>query len=194
MTEVSPTLLLKKHQHSSPAPFCPWPPCLAAGVFFIFFKDFIYLFLERGERRERNTDVRLLLTRPLLGTWPTTQACALTGNRTSNPLVRSPVLAPLSHTSQGSLLDFEAQDYRPPAITPTPTSERPCRQMSFQKLRPPPDPSGASGRPSPRCTPSRAPRTGGLNNTRLLPTVLRAGSSSCWQIWGPVSTHFPVPE
>ena len=41
--------------------------------------------------------------RPLLGTWPTTQACALTGNQTSDYLVHRPVLNPLSHTSQGSL-------------------------------------------------------------------------------------------
>ena len=50
----------------------------------IFFKDFIYLFLERGERketeRERNISMWLLLMCPLLGTWPTTQASALTGN------------------------------------------------------------------------------------------------------------------
>ena len=38
---------------------------------------------------------------PLLGTWPAIQACALTGNRTGDPLVRRPVLNPLSHTSQG---------------------------------------------------------------------------------------------
>ena len=37
----------------------------------------------------------------LLGTWPTTQAFALTGNQICNPLVRRPVLSPLSHTSQG---------------------------------------------------------------------------------------------
>ena len=52
------------------------------------FKDFIYLPLERGERkekeRERNTNVWLSLMRPLLGTWPTTQACALTGNGTGS--------------------------------------------------------------------------------------------------------------
>ena len=40
-------------------------------VFRGFFKDFIYLFLERGERREeereRNINVWLPLTRPLLG-------------------------------------------------------------------------------------------------------------------------------
>ena len=42
------------------------------------------------EERERNINVRLPLTWPPLGTWPATQACALTGNRTGNPLVHSP--------------------------------------------------------------------------------------------------------
>ena len=73
-----------------------------------FLKDCIYLFSERGEGREkekeRNINVWLLLTCPLLGTWPTTQACALTGNGTSDPLVHGPVLNPLSHTRQG--IDF----------------------------------------------------------------------------------------
>ena len=49
-----------------------------------------YLFFrEKGREgeRERTISVWLPLTRPLLGTWPTTQACALTGNRTSDPLV-----------------------------------------------------------------------------------------------------------
>ena len=53
-------------------------------LFFIFF---IYLFLEREGREkgrekegERNINVWLSLTRPLLGTWPATQACTLTGN------------------------------------------------------------------------------------------------------------------
>ena len=44
----------------------------------------MYLFLERREgrekERERNIHVWLPHMRPLLGTWPTTQACALTGN------------------------------------------------------------------------------------------------------------------
>ena len=35
------------------------------------------------------------------GLGPTTQACALTGNQTGNPLVRRLALNPLSHTSQG---------------------------------------------------------------------------------------------
>ena len=53
---------------------------------YYFFKkiDFICLFLERGEgrekERERNINVWLPLAHPLLGTWSTTQACALTGN------------------------------------------------------------------------------------------------------------------
>ena len=40
----------------------------------------------------------------LLGTWSTTQACALTGNQTSDPVVHRPALSPLTHTSQGSIL------------------------------------------------------------------------------------------
>ena len=55
----------------------------------------------RGERREKNINVRLPLVHPLLGTWPATQARALTGNRTGTPLVRRPALNPLSHTSEG---------------------------------------------------------------------------------------------
>ena len=43
----------------------------------------------------------LLLERPLLEFWSATQACVLTGNRTSNPLVRRLALSSLSHTSQG---------------------------------------------------------------------------------------------
>ena len=82
--------------------------------FFFFFKDFIYLFLERGEgrekKRERNSNVWLPLMCPLLGTWPTTQARALTGNRTGNPLVLRPALNPLSHPSHGSdKIDFRAK-------------------------------------------------------------------------------------
>ena len=50
---------------------------------------FIYLFLERGREgeRERNINVWLCLVSPPLGTWHATQTYALTGNRTSDPLV-----------------------------------------------------------------------------------------------------------
>ena len=40
---------------------------------------FIYLFLERGEGKEKDI-VWLPLAHPPLGIWPTTQAYALTGN------------------------------------------------------------------------------------------------------------------
>ena len=48
------------------------------------------------------------LTCPHLGTWPTTQVCALTGNRTSDPLVCKLALSPLSHTNQGFLETFSS--------------------------------------------------------------------------------------
>ena len=53
-----------------------------------------------------------------LGTWPTTQACALTGNRTSEPLVRRPALSPLSHTSQGLTLLFKVSSDNHFALIP----------------------------------------------------------------------------
>ena len=85
--------------------------CSLASPFTFFKKKyFIYLFLERGERREkereRNISVWLPFTWPPLGTHPTTQTCALTGNRTSNPLVLRLSFNPLSHTSQGPSLSF----------------------------------------------------------------------------------------
>ena len=44
----------------------------------------------KGRReRERNVNVWLALKWTQLGTWPTTQACALNGNRTGNLLVHS---------------------------------------------------------------------------------------------------------
>ena len=74
----------------------------------VFLKDFIYLFLDRGEgrekKRERNINMWLPLMHPPLGTQPTSQACALTGNQTSDPLVHRPALSTLSLTSQGLML------------------------------------------------------------------------------------------
>ena len=60
-------------------------------VLFVFIL-FIYLLLERGETREKerkkNINVWLPLTRPPpQGSWPATQASALTGNRICGPLV-----------------------------------------------------------------------------------------------------------
>ena len=47
-----------------------------------------------------------------LGTWPTTQACTLPGNRTGDLLVCRPALNPLSHTSQGTKVAFLLHIYR----------------------------------------------------------------------------------
>ena len=73
------------------------------------FKIF-YLFIERGEWREKegewNIDVWLCPEHPLLGTWPTTQTYALTGNLTCDVLVLRPMLNPLSYTSQGKVVLF----------------------------------------------------------------------------------------
>ena len=54
------------------------------------------------KERERNINVWLPLTCPFLETWPATQACALTGNQTGDPLLCRPVLSPLSYASQAS--------------------------------------------------------------------------------------------
>ena len=71
-----------------------------------FFKDFIYLliFRENGRERDREGETHQWVVASdvsPLGTWPATQACALTGNPTDNPSDHRPVLNPLSHTSQG---------------------------------------------------------------------------------------------
>ena len=76
----------------------------AQALCFILFIFHLFIFRATGEEGERegNTCVWLPLVRPLLG--PATQACALTGNRTSHPLVRRPVLSPRSRPSWAVLL------------------------------------------------------------------------------------------
>ena len=58
------------------------------------------------KERERNINVWLPLLCPQLRACRATQACALTGNQTCNPLVHRLVLNPLSHTSQGRTHSF----------------------------------------------------------------------------------------
>ena len=66
---------------------------------------------EKGERKgERKINVWLPLMCSLRGTWTATQACALTENGTSDPLVHRPAFNPLSHTSQGYNEPLYAQD------------------------------------------------------------------------------------
>ena len=63
------------------------------------------------KERERNINVWLPLTRPLLGTWPATQAGVLTGNQTGEALVRRWSQNPLSHTSQVSFLKLKRKHF-----------------------------------------------------------------------------------
>ena len=67
----------------------------------------------RGEAKEkemeRNSNVWLPLMHPQLGTWPKTQACTLTGNWTSNPLVLRPALSQSTEPQQPGLLVFSYQ-------------------------------------------------------------------------------------
>ena len=51
------------------------------------------------KERERNINVWFPLTHPLLGTWPATQACALTGNQTRDPLDPKPAFTPTTPAS-----------------------------------------------------------------------------------------------
>ena len=70
-----------------------------------FFKDFIYIFLERGKERNINVQEKhnLVASHMLPArSWPTTQACALTGNQTGDLSFLRPALNPLSHASQAS--------------------------------------------------------------------------------------------
>ena len=60
---------------------------------------------------DKNIHVWLPLTVPALGTWPATQACGLTGNLTSDPLVRRLALNPLGHTSRAQYAVFNEMFY-----------------------------------------------------------------------------------
>ena len=82
-------------------------PNMAPMTFIFFLRFYLFIFRERAREREREGDKhrcvrdQLLLACVQLGTWTTTQACALTGNQTSHPLVLRPVLSLPNHTSQG---------------------------------------------------------------------------------------------
>ena len=55
----------------------------------------------KKKRKEKEAYIVLPLACCQPGTWPATQACALTGIWTGNVLVHRPAFNPLSHTSQG---------------------------------------------------------------------------------------------
>ena len=90
---------------------------LASSTSFFFFLKILFIyFLERGERREKEREINIivweitsigcLLHAHNWGTWPATQACALTGTWTCDLLVHRSAFNPLSHTSQGRNYSF----------------------------------------------------------------------------------------
>ena len=71
----------------------------------LYFFLILFIFRERGREGEKHQYV-VASQAPPLGSWPAAQACALTGNRTSDPVVHRLVLNPLSLTGQGSCASF----------------------------------------------------------------------------------------
>ena len=97
-----PNTVLRKHFSIYKLQFGKWR--LWMGVFYLF------IFRQGGREGERQGDKDQCMvafrTPHTLGTWPATQACALTGSRTNNTLVLRLALSPLSHTSQGHTWHF----------------------------------------------------------------------------------------
>ena len=75
--------------------------CLFVFVFCLIHSPFFFKRQEREKERERNINVWLLIVHPLLGTRPSTQACALDWESNWQPFDYRQALNPLSHTSQG---------------------------------------------------------------------------------------------
>ena len=89
---------------------------ISISRFFLFLFFRFYLFLERakeGERGEKHQCVAASHVHSLLGTWSTTQACALMGKPADDPLVRRMALNPLSHTSQGCFVVLSYKSLTP---------------------------------------------------------------------------------
>ena len=83
------------------------------GIIHFFLILFIYIFRERGRKgeregkkhqRERKTLISCLSYIPWLGNKPTTQACALTKNRTGNLSLCRTIPNQLSHVSQSGII------------------------------------------------------------------------------------------
>ena len=78
---------------------------MVCTVTLFFFKDFIYLFSQKGreEERKRNINVWLPLTHPLLGTLASNPGMCPDWESNWQPFGLQPALNPLSYTSQGCL-------------------------------------------------------------------------------------------
>ena len=86
---------------SSPSPSF----CFQDDTLFFFLIFYLFIFRDRGREGEREGEKLQCVVAshvPPLGTWPATQACALTGNQTGDPLVHKLALNLLSHTTHGT--------------------------------------------------------------------------------------------
>ena len=89
-------------------------------LFILFKKYFVYLFLERGGEGEREKhhwwekhQCVVVSHAPPVGDLASTQACALTGHRTSDPLLRRLALNALSHISQSKRWALKVRELSP---------------------------------------------------------------------------------
>ena len=89
-------------------------------------KYFIYLFLERGEGREKQRERNITVWLPLM--CPTTQACALPGNGTCDPLVHRPGTQTTEPHQPGLHIIFASQGW--PQVTVTVESKLWIRAMA----------------------------------------------------------------
>ena len=55
-------------------------------------------------------EMAIIAAGPQLGTWPTPEACALSGSQTRDLSVHRPALSPLNHISQGENILFFLND------------------------------------------------------------------------------------
>ena len=70
-------------------------------MFFLSFLKIYFIFRERGREKERKRNIDWFpLAHTQVGTQPANQACALTGDQTSDLLVCRMMPNPLIHTSQ----------------------------------------------------------------------------------------------
>ena len=94
---------------------CSWGkknPLSRLEIEYSLFLRFFCLFIYIWEGRERNIMCGCLSCAPYWGPGlHATQACALTGDQTSDPLVLRLVLNPLSHTSQGKGIFLSRKGY-----------------------------------------------------------------------------------
>ena len=106
-----------------------------ASCFSLFaLKIYLFTFRERGRTAERQGEKHQCVVAshtPLAEDLPATQACALTGNQTSDPLVPRPALNPLSHTSQDCLFKKKKREEKSSVFLSRDTDSHPFHSCRY---------------------------------------------------------------